>query len=341
MVSHMPNIRYFSGFSGTLGSLLLTKKHGFLFIDSRYHLAAKAILPSWIALVDVTKGFEKPWQKILKRFRIRKLGFEGFYTSHRNFLRLRKISGKTVLKDVSEQLSALRMQKTIEELRLIIKAQQITDKIFEILRKGGLKSSMSEKMIAWKIETIAHDLSADDISFPPIVGINEHSASPHHKNTDRKLKKGDLVLLDFGVIYHGYCSDMTRVLFSRQPQLFEQKIYSLVLEAQETTERSLRSDMKGHKVDAIARKIITEKGYSKHFSHSLGHGVGLEIHELPNLSEKYKKAIPENAVITVEPGIYLPGKFGVRLEDMGIVKKDGFRVLTESPKDLHEVRIRI
>lgn len=339
-ISTPANLRFFSNFVGTSGSLFLSKKRGFLFTDARYFLVAKTALPAWISIVDITKGFEKPWKKVLRKNRVKRLGIESAFVSHRSFLRLHRFSSNVRLTDISEGLDELRMQKTNEEIRKLVGAQTITDRIFDLLRRG-LKKGLSEKEIAWKIETLAHELGADDISFPPIIGINEHSASPHHKNTDRKLKKGDLVLLDFGVIYNGYCSDMTRVLFTRPLRGVEQKIYSLVREAQETAERRLRSGFKGYEIDAIAREIITKKGYGKYFGHSLGHGVGLEIHELPNLSEKYKKPIKEGSVVTVEPGIYLPGKFGIRLEDMGLVMKDRFRVFTKSPKDLQEIRVRL
>ncbi len=339
-VSHEANIRYFSNFAGTNGSLFLSKKKGYLLTDARYLLVAKKVLPRGFGLIDISKGFEKPWKKLIKKYRVRKLGIEMSNVPHAKFLRLQKISKGIKIKDISEPLAGLRMQKSPEELRLLARAQFITDKIFAIIRKT-LKKGMSEKEIAWKIETLAHDFGASDISFPPIVGINEHSASPHHKNTDRKLKKGGILLLDFGVIYKGYCSDMTRVLFSRTPASLEQKIYSIVLEAQETAEKRLHAGLKGHDVDAISRDIIKKYGYGKYFGHSLGHGVGLEIHELPNLSEKYEKLIPENSVVTVEPGIYLPGKFGVRLEDMGITGANGFKVLTKSPKAIQDVMLSL
>lgn len=334
------NIRFLSNFTGTNGSLFLTKKRGFLLTDARYFLAAKAVLPSWISIVDITKDFEKPWKKLLRTYRVRKLGIECSVLPHARFLRLKHWSKSVKMIDVGEKVLSLRIEKNETELRYLQSAQSITDQIFTNLKRW-LKPGCSERAIAWKIECLAHNLGAEDISFPPIVGINEHSASPHHKNTDRKLKKGDILLLDFGVIYKGYCSDMTRVLFLRQPSMLEQKIYSLVMEAQETAEKALRSGMEGIEIDKIARDIIKKAGHGKQFGHSLGHGVGLEIHELPNLSEKYKKPIPAKAVVTVEPGIYLPGKFGVRLEDMGVVKKDGFEVFTKSPKAIQDMIIRL
>lgn len=339
-VANSANIRFLSNFTGTNGSLFLTKKRGFLLTDARYFLVAKAVLPSWISIVDITKDFEKPWKKLLKTYRVRKLGIECSSISHARFMRLKHWSKNVKMIDVGEKILSLRIEKSETELRYLRRAQSITDQIF-IHLKRWLKPGFSERAIAWKIECLSHDLGAEDISFPPIVAINEHSASPHHKNTDRKLKKGDLLLLDFGVIYKGYCSDMTRVLFLRQPSLLEQKIYSLVERAQETAEKALRSGINGIEIDRIARDIIKKAGYEKQFGHSLGHGVGLEIHELPSLSEKYEKPIPENAVVTIEPGIYLPGKFGVRLEDMGVVKKDGFEVFTKSPKAIQDTILRL
>lgn len=200
---------------------------------------------------------------------------------------------------------------------------------------------MSEQHIGWLVESFAHELGAEDISFPPIIGINEHSASPHHQNSPRKLKKGDLVLIDMGVIFKGYCSDMTRMLFSRPLSSFEHKIYSIVLKAQEESAKKLKAGVIGSTIDAVARGIIQKEGFGKVFGHSLGHGVGLDIHELPNLAEKYEKPIPENAVVTVEPGIYLEGKFGVRLEDMMHVKLNGAVNLTKSPKAIQECRISL
>lgn len=340
LVTNKTNIRYLSGFSGTAGSLVIAGKRGWLFTDARYHLVAKKVLPRGFSLIDVTAGFEKPWRDFLKKYRVKRLGVEGSSVSLRFWKRLKKISPKVKLVDIGDALDERRIVKKPLELEKITRAQKITDEIFAALKKW-LKPGVSEKTIAWKIESLAHDFGADDISFPPIIGINEHSASPHHQNTDRKLKRGDLILIDMGVIYEGYCSDMTRMLFTKKPSELETKIYNLVLEAQETAIKRLKAGMTGKQADAVSRSIIEKAGYGKYFGHSLGHGVGLDIHELPNLSQKYSKKIPAGSVVTVEPGVYLPGKFGVRLEDMVVVWEKGVRNITKSLKAIQKCVIRL
>lgn len=339
-VTNKTNIRYFSGFSGTAGYLVLRGRRGFLFTDARYHLVAKAILPAGFMVIDTTDGFEKPWQSFLKKYRVRMLGIEGNDVSLRFLKHLKKISKGVRLVDVGAALSEKRMVKKPLELKYLGRAQKITDEIFSMLKKW-LKPGISEKAIAWKIESLAHDLGADDISFPPIIGMNAHSASPHHQNTDRKLKRGGIILIDMGVIYRGYCSDMTRVLFTNTPTTEQEKIYELVKTAQETAEKGLRAGMTGKTADRLSRSIIEKAGYGKFFGHSLGHGVGLDIHELPNLSQKYRRKIPAGSVVTLEPGVYLPGKFGVRLEDMVVVGRTGVRNLTRSPKSIQACVARI
>lgn len=333
LVTNKTNIHYFSGFQGTAGWLVLNGKRGWLFTDARYHLVAKSVLPREFSIIDTTDGFDKAWQDFLKKYRVQRLGIEGGSINLRFFKKLKKISLRVRLIDIGETLSEKRMKKRSGELKYIERAQKITDQIFSVLKKW-LKQGISEKAIAWKIENLAHDFGADDISFPPIIGINEHSASPHHQNTDRKLKRGDLILIDMGVIYRGYCSDMTRVLFSKKPTTEQARVYELVKTAQEAGIQGLRAGMTGKRADSLARSVIEKTGYGKYFGHSLGHGVGLDIHELPNLSQKYPGKIPAGSVVTVEPGIYLPGKFGVRLEDMMVVSRAGVRNLTKSPKSI-------
>ncbi|MBI2638478.1 aminopeptidase P family protein [Candidatus Peregrinibacteria bacterium] len=340
LVVNKTNIRYLSGFSGTAGALTMRGKRGWLFTDARYHLVAKKVLPAGFGLIDVTAGFEKPWMAFLKKYRVRRLGVEGGTITLRSWKQFKKMSAGVKFIDIKDTLDQKRVVKKPLELNYINKAQKITDVIFCVLKKW-LKPGVSEKSIAWKIESLAHDFGADDISFPPIIGINEHSASPHHQNTDRKLKRGDLILIDMGVIFRGYCSDMTRVLFTNTPTAEQSAIYQLVLKAQETAIKKLKAGITGKQADQWARSVIEKAGYGKNFGHSLGHGVGLDIHELPNLSQKYSGKIPAGSVVTVEPGVYLLGKFGVRLEDMVVVGKSGVRNITKSPKAIQKCVIRI
>lgn len=339
-VSNKTNIRYLSGFAGTAGFLVTSGDKGFLFTDARYHLVAAKVLPKNFKIVDITPGIEAVFKNFLKKQHVRQLGFEGSDVSHTFYKRLKKMAAGLKLIDCGTHYVEKRMVKTEKEIVLIEKAQKITDEIFSELR-GWLQPGVSELQIAWQIEVLARELSADDISFTPIIGINEHSAAPHHHNTERKLKRGDMILIDMGVMYKGYCSDMTRVLFTKPPTALQIKVYELVQKAQRNAELFIKAGVTGQAADSIARDVIKKAGYGEMFGHSLGHGVGLDIHELPNLSQKYSGTLPENSVVTIEPGVYLPGKFGVRLEDIVVVGKKGVRNLTKSPKDIQECIIKL
>lgn len=339
-VTNKTNIRYLCGFSGSKGYLLLVNKKGFLFTDGRYSLEAAQSLSSKFEVVDASKGFEKTLRIFLKQRKLHSLGVEGEYISLKLWKTLKRAAKNVKLTDVGRLLDKKRIIKTSQERFNIEKSQEITEKIFARL-KLLLKKGQSEKDIAWEITDIAHEFGAEKTSFEPIVAINEASAAPHHQNSDRCLKKGDMLLIDMGVIYKGYCSDMTRVLFTENPTPEQQKIYEIVLHAQEIAIKSMKAGMTGAQIDSLARRAIAASGFAKEFSHALGHGVGLDIHELPHLSQKYKEKIPAGAIITVEPGIYLPGKFGIRLEDMvAMGKKKAFN-LTRAPKSIQHAVVRL
>lgn len=339
LITNKTNILYLSGFSGS-GYLVMRGEKGFLFTDSRYKILAEKIIPKGFKIIDTTDGFENSWKAFLKKYRVKQLGIEGNYVTLRFFKQLKKLSGETKLVDIKDELDKKRMTKRFDELKNIKQAQKITEKVFKTIKKS-LKTGMTEKSLAWNIKVWAHNFGADRMAFHPIVAINQASACPHHQNSDRKLKRGDMILIDMGVRYRGYCSDMTRMIFTSQPTDEQKKIYELVLKAQETTIKKLRAGLSGRKVDSFARQIIKRAGYEKYFGHALGHGVGLDIHELPNLSRKYVEKIPAGSVTTVEPGIYLPGKFGVRIEDMVLVEKNNVTNLTKTPKAIQDCIVRL
>lgn len=345
-VTNKANIEYICNFTGSKGILLITKKRNFLLTDFRYYILAKKILPKFISFVDITDDFEKVLRNLIKRLKIKKLGIEANHISHSGFLKLKKILKKTKFIDKDEALCELRIQKTHDEIEKIKHAQRIADHIFAVLKKT-LKAGQSEKEIAWRIQVLAHKFKADGVSFEPIVAINQNSACAHHKNTDKKLKKDDLILIDMGVKYKSYCSDMTRVLFARKPTAFEQKIYSIVLEAQEAAIKKLTAGattarvITASEVDRASRDLIEKHGYLKYFGHHLGHGIGLEIHELPNLSKDYKKPLLPFSIFTIEPGIYLEGRFGIRIEDMIYLKDSKIENLTKTSKSIQDMIIRL
>lgn len=331
---------YLSDFRGSKGYLVMHGRKGFLFTDARYHLVAKSQIPASFEIVDITKGLQKPWREFLKRHKVRKFGVEGNSITFAFFKKLRKISKGARLIDIKSSLDERRMVKKPAELYDIKFAQRITDKIFLALKKW-IKSGVREKDIEWKIKVLAHEFGANDLSFVPIVAFAENSAAPHYCNTDRKLKRGDMILIDMGVKFNGYCSDMTRVLFTKRPTEEQKRVYEIVRRAQMAAIKSIKKGMIGKNIDGIARHVIKKAGFGKQFGHSLGHSVGLDIHELPNLSPKYKGKLPAGCIVTVEPGIYLPGKFGVRIEDMVLVTSKGTLNLTKTPKNLKSCIINI
>lgn len=301
---------------------------------------AKKVLPSDFSIIDITGGFDEQWEKLLKKIKPNLIGYEGTDISLSLFNKVKKISGKIKFENVNHCINELRMSKTETEIKLIKKAQSITDDLLIELKKT-LKAGISELDIAWKIRLLAHELGADDISFEPIVAINENAAAPHHQNSSRKLKKGDRLLIDMGVLYQGYASDMTRVLFSKKPTEFEQKIYTIVWTAQEQAIAQIKAGKHGKEIDDVARNVIKQAGYGEYFTHSLGHGIGLDVHELPNLSSRYDKPLVEHSVVTSEPGIYIEGKIGIRLEDMVIVGENKAINITKSPKELNDCMISL
>lgn len=340
LITNKSNIAYLSGFTGSSGFMLLVGTKSYLFTDSRYIERAKKTLPPKTTLVDTTKMWKtaeelkKNWQGILKKHRITILGIEENNLTISQFKRYQKISGKLKYSDISGQIEAKREIKTTKEIKIIENSQAINEKVFLAIQKIIKNSFPTEKELAWKIKELGNQFGAEDVSFDPIVAFNENSAIPHHEPSSRKLKKGDIVLVDMGMKYQGYCSDMTRMVFTAKPTKKQAEIYNLVLKAQLAGLKAIKAGITGKKADQITRSIIEKAGYGENYGHSGGHGIGLDIHETPSLAESYTEKLKENSIITVEPGIYLPGEFGVRIEDMVLVTKTGNKNLTKISKKL-------
>ncbi len=338
-ITDFHNIHYFSGFTGSNGQLLITQKKAWLLTDFRYLLVAKKVLPKNITLINVQKSLGTSLLDLVTSNKITRVYYEEKNISMARFKSLRKIFPK-MLKGCQSTAEKFRMVKTREEIKLITKAQRITEKVLEEVKKH-LQVGKTEQQIAWEIERLGHECGADTISFPPIVGFGSNSASPHHQNTNRKLKKGDIILIDMGMQYKGYCSDMTRMVFTKPPTPYVEKIYNKVLEAQETAIKNIKPGMKGAEIDTISRNIISEAGYGETFGHSLGHGIGLEVHEAPYLSQGYDSNLPVNTVVTVEPGIYLENSFGVRIEDMILIMPEKVKNITLAPKKIKDCIVNL
>ncbi|MBT7736576.1 aminopeptidase P family protein, partial [Candidatus Peregrinibacteria bacterium] len=306
LITNKSNIAYLSGFTGSAGYMLLTKSTKYLFTDFRYIERAKNTIKKGIKTVDISKirknpeDIKKHWQSVLKKHRIKSIGVEEedlTVTKYKNF---KKLFPRVRLINISGKIEKKRELKNRTEIRLTAKSQQINEKVFlEIkkfvqreLKKSRLKTlKITELDLAWKIKQMGNEFGAEDVSFNPIVAFGKHSALPHHDPTKTKLKKGDIILIDMGMKYKGYCSDMTRMIFTEKPTPFQKEIYNTVLKAQETCINGLKAGISGAKADSLARKVIEAAAYGEQYGHSGGHGVGLDIHEIPNLAEKYKKKL--------------------------------------------------
>lgn len=323
------NIRYLSNFTGSKAIILHLPKKTYFFTDNRYFEEAKKIIPHSFHLEIYKKGeFKDSWKKILKKHRLKEIHFEADHLTYSALKHWRKISRPARLKPQTGEIEKLRAQKSPQEIRLLKKSQQINEQVFYSIKKL-LKTGVAEKEIAWKIQEFAHKSGCDELAFPPIVAFGKGTATPHHKTGPRRLKKGDIILIDMGVKYKGMCSDMTRTLFTTKPTSKQAEVYEKVLTAQKNAISKLKPGITGHK----AWKLATLD--PEYFTHGLGHGIGLDIHESPSLAEKVREKLEEGMVMTIEPGIYLPNKFGVRIEDMGLLQ-DGFENFTKAPKELKD-----
>lgn len=318
LITSPANIRYLSGFTGSKTIILQTPKHNYFITDARYFDEAKRTIPRNFTLEKYIKNeFEEFWKKALRKHQIKELYFEADHLTYSALKKWKKISRPAKLIPQTGKIEKLRAVKKSQEISLITRSQRINEQVFYSIIKL-LKPGVKEAEIAWKIH------QTTELSFDPIIAFGKNSAIPHHKSDQTRLKKGDIILIDMGIKYHGYCSDMTRTLFTKTPTPLQAKIYETVLKAQEKTIAKIKPGMTGHKAWTL--------GTGANQIHGIGHGIGLDIHESPSLAENSKDKLQEGTVVTIEPGIYLEGKFGVRIEDLGVITKYGFKNLTKTNK---------
>ena len=304
----------------TAGQAIITPDTVDLYLDSRY-LLLYSHLP-----------YAQPLQDILPL--PKKIQFDGGSLSYERVEQLRKSYPETTWINLPHPVSDIRAIKSEDEQKKLIDAGHLNSRGFDFLL-SQLKEGVSEEELARKLHLFFIEQGGDRLAFDPIIAFGAGSAAPHYRASSRKLKKGDIVLIDIGVRKHGYYSDMTRTQFFGPPHPELEKIYHIVKEAQELALNYVKEGVTSIQLDQIAREYITEQGYGPNFGHSLGHGVGLEIHENPFLRSKPPEVtIKEGMCITIEPGIYLPELGGVRIEDAVIVTKEGSINLTNRSKDL-------
>ena len=248
-------------------------------------------------------------------------------------VRLAERSVAAMLPRMHCDICELRSVKDAEEIALMCRAQQVTDAAFEHMC-AFIKPGQTEQEIRVELENYMLSHGADSLSFDSIVATGANGANPHAQPGETVVAEGDLIVMDYGAGYHDYHSDMTRTVCVGQPSDEQRRVYDVVREAHEACAAAAKPGVVGSDIHNLAVKVITDAGYGDYFKHGLGHGVGLEIHEQPNFNRRNNKPVPVGAVVTIEPGIYLPGKFGVRLEDFGVMTEGGFAAFTQSTHDL-------
>ncbi len=332
LLTGLTSIRYFSDFTSEDATLVITMNKASLLTDFRYTIQAKEQSGERFDIVEVGRGqYISTITDLLNGDGCLNIGFEDETMSYANYERFRSMEKELV--PFSYDMNKLRIVKTASEIVSMQKAQAVADKAFvELL--NTIHSGMTEKRVASELTYICGKLGSEGPSFDPIVGSGPNGAMCHAVPSDRTLKSGDMVVLDFGCIVDGYCSDMTRTFAVGEVDDFSKTIYDIVLEAQLRALDALKAGIMGSELDAVARNYIASKGYGNCFGHSLGHGFGLQIHESPYASTASVDRLDAGMTITVEPGIYIEGRLGVRIEDCCVVEPDGKLNLVTSSKEL-------
>ena len=335
LISKPENRLYVSNFTGSTGNVLILKKDTYFLTDFRYiEQAQKQCIG--IEIVEVTK--DKTLEDFILSKKITKLGIEDMFVTYQQFTDLSsKLEGIQLI-ELGQAINKLRMIKTEDEIENIRTAAAIADKGFEFILPL-IKPGKTELELALELEFFMRKNGAAKNSFDFIVASGVRSSLPHGKASNKVIEEGDFITFDFGCIYNGYCSDMTRTVVIGKANDKQKEIYNIVLESQQTALESVKPGLMGKEVDKIARDIITNKGYGEYFGHNLGHGLGLEVHEMPTLGPLGDIVLEPGMIVTVEPGIYLPNFGGVRIEDLVVVTENGYEVLSKSTKELIELNI--
>lgn len=333
LVSSPENRRYLSGFTGSAGYLLISQEEALLATDFRYYQQVQEQAPAY-TLARMQGGTVEALASILQQHVAEgaRLGFEAEHLTVALYENLRGAVGAAQWVPTQGLVEHLRAVKEPEEVQAIRRAVALADEVLEAVLPT-LRPGMTEKEVAWRLESAMRERGAEKVSFDLIVASGPNGAKPHAVTSDRPLGKGEPIVIDMGCVVDGYCSDLTRTVVLGEPDGRFRDLYDLVLRAQRVAEEGIRPGMSGREADALAREVIDAAGYKEEFGHSLGHGVGLEVHELPRLSALSEEPLREGMVFTVEPGVYIPGWGGIRIEDMAVLRADGVEVLTACTKD--------
>ena len=335
-VSSPENRRYLSGFSGSAGFLVVSKDAAVLATDFRYVEQAGQQAPDF--RVHRISGGMKWLPELLVELGVKRVGFEsgdltvGAHQAIINVLKETTTAKEVSMISTSQFIDPLRMIKEPEELALISRAMEISDHAFQVVTPL-IEVGDTERSVAWKMEMVMREGGAEALAFETIVASGPNAAKPHHHPSDRQICSGEPIVIDFGTRYEGYNSDMTRTICLGEPDETFRIVYDTVLAAQLTASATVLPTMTSGEADGIAREIIEQAGYGEQFGHSLGHGIGLAVHEYPRVGPRSDDPLADGTVFTIEPGIYIPGWGGVRIEDTVIMEDGKVRSLTKSHKN--------
>jgi Xaa-Pro aminopeptidase len=330
-ITHIPNIRYLTNFSGSSAFVIISKKVNYFITDFRYKDQSHAEVKGYEIIINYNNNEEI--KKIFEKNGFKKIGFESGRLSYNAVEKLKKDYAGIEFVPLFEEVEKLTLQKTPDELNKLKKACEITDKAFsrvlELIRPGMTELDVSAEI------TYAHKkLGALKDSFEPIVASGWRGALPHGIASDKVIQHGEMVTLDFGCVYEGFCSDMTRTIAVGEPNDEMKKIYQIVFDAQLKALDAAKAGMTSKQLDNVARDYIKSKGFGDNFGHGLGHGLGIEVHEMPSVSQRGEMMLVPESIVTIEPGIYVENLGGVRIEDDIILKENGCEIMNKSRKEL-------
>lgn len=337
LITGSANVRYLSGFSGSSALLLVTARDAVLITDFRYQTQAADEVGSMARVVIEPQSlWTGLWQNLAQLGAVQVIGFESAHLVHRDFQRLLEAGARWQWRPTVDLVESLRERKDATELQHIRAAVAAAERALE-LALPQVCVGMTELDVAGVLESALRHAGSDGFPFPSIVASGANAALPHAHPTSRRIARGDFLLIDFGARVDGYCSDITRTFVVGRANEEQREIYEVVRLANERAVASVRAGMIGRDADGLARGYIEDRGYGDLFGHSLGHGIGLEVHEAPRLAKTAEGPLVDGAVVTVEPGIYRPGWGGVRIEDDVHLSAGGAQVLTRFPRELIEI----
>lgn len=337
LITALPNVRYLTGFSGSSALLLITARELLLFTDFRYATQVEDEVGQAATVhIEPSNLWAGLWPALTTMVGVERIGFESAHLTHKDFARLLEQGARWQWRPVLELVEQFRAIKDDGEIREIERAVKVAEAALE-LTLNSLAPGITETAAAGILERHLREAGSEAFPFPSIIASGERSALPHARAGDRILTRGDFVLIDFGAVINGYCSDITRTVVLGTATSEQRAIYDIVREANVRASGALRVGMRGMAADAVAREYIDGRGYGDAFGHSLGHGIGLEVHEAPRLARTVDAPLAAGMVVTIEPGIYRAGWGGVRIEDDVLVTEAGTRVLTSFPRHLLEL----